>query len=273
VDAVRAALATAEEPRHEAWASLQNGWRLTRDRPVDYARLLPQLMHAAELAGTSVIPDFRSVLRAARVHEELRVQAMGPVCRDALEGANGERIVLRGVALSHTVYDHPAFRHCHDLDLLVPRAARSATHPSGLPVSQHTALFGSIRATAGWAEVEPEAVVAEVAGVPARILAPADALVHICVHAATNGVPHSPMWCVDAALVLRRYPDLDWDRVVQRARQWRVALHTFRTLRWLRARLAVPVRASALARLLPPSVTEDPARFRRRLRRSVGGHA
>jgi hypothetical protein len=266
---VLACIATPERPNHHAWTALAHKWQMLREPAIARAGLLPQLMHASELVGVALDPEVRSVLRAARTHEELRIQAWTPACREALSESGRQWLVLRGMALSHTVYDHPALRHCHDLDLLVPGAARSDTHDSGLPIRRHSTLFGPFERAVTWADVQSGAVTAQVAGVQSRVLAPADGLVHICVHAGTNGCPHSPLWCVDAALLIRNNSPLDWDHVVARTRQWKVALHAYRSLNWLRKSLGVAVPPNTLTALRLQAMSEAGRRLKRLLARSI----
>lgn len=261
-DLLRACLATRERPRREAWAALAGSWELLRDPVIRRAGLMAQLAHASELAGIELDPEVRSMLRTARVHEELRLEALAPACREHLEGVDRDAIVLRGLALSHTVYDDPALRHCHDLDLLVPGPGGQELHPSGLPISRHVSLFGPGAPPVLWAEVSGGAVEAEVAGAAARVLPAPEALVHVCVHGSHRGWAHSPLWCLDAALLIRRSPALDWDRVVRRARDWAVAAPAHRALRWLRDGLGVEVPDAPLAGLSRRGVL---ARGRRRL--------
>lgn len=238
---LRACLATREDPREDAWAELGDPIAVLRIDAVRRAGLMAQLLHAATLAGVTLDSGVRSRLRAARVHEDLRLAATAPACRAAIDDGP---IVLRGVAFAHTIYDEPALRHCHDLDLLVGEGAGTTVHEGGFPVSRHRSLL--LRVAVGVDDVDT--VGARVAGMPARVLAPADALVHTCAHAVTHGVPGSPLWPLDAALLVRGTPALDWDRVAGRAIAWRCAADVGSALDWLRRRLAVPV---------PPSLPRD----------------
>jgi hypothetical protein len=191
----------------------------------------------------------RSVLRVARVREELRMASVADACRDSLAQAGEEAIVLRGIALAYGSYDAPELRHCHDLDLLVMTGAGSTTHESGFAASAHTSLFASPRSRVSFDEVERDTVAVEICGVRTRVLQPADALVHLCAHAAMDGQPFSPLWCVDAGVFIRKAEVLDWDRVIDRAKAWNVAAATGETLTLLHDRLGVRVPGEALRAL------------------------
>ena len=203
-----------------------------KDGEVQRAGLLALLLHAAEECDVAIEPSLRGRLRAARLHTELRLEKISPVLRETLTAEDA--IVLRGIALAHTVYPHPALRHCHDLDLLTARRSDPSVHPSGFPITRHTSLFPAPRV--GWPEVEPVVVEAEVAGVRAQVLHPADALVHVCAHAAARGRNQSPLWCIDAAMLMRSGVDLD--RVRQTAKRWGVTRATARGLDYVRRLLA-----------------------------------
>jgi hypothetical protein len=190
----------------------------------------------------------RSLCRAARVHEELRLAALGPSLGNALAALGGRPVVLRGVALGHTVYDHPALRHCHDIDLLVPRDAVTAIGDGGFPVSGHRRLLAVAPVQVGWAEVLGQTIEIHVEGVTAHALSPSIELIGVCVHAATSGRPHSLLWTIDAALLIRA-GNVAWEGVVNQAREWRVDSHAAKTLAWLRAHLDVPVPPEVVAAL------------------------
>jgi hypothetical protein len=208
-----------------------------------------------------LIPGLRSRLRAARLHEDLRIPATARACREAL---GGDVVVLRGIALAYTVYDDPALRHCHDLDLLVRAGAGREQHEDGFPVSRHLSLFAPWRLGVGFDDVAADTVPTAVAGTAARVLPPAEAVVHTCAHAATLGIPHSPLWAVDAALLVRRTPELDWDRVAARARGWRCAGVVADALSWLRREVGVAVPAQCVRDLRTGGLSRLAQRVARR---------
>jgi hypothetical protein len=101
--------------------------------------------------------------------------------------------------------------------------------------------------------VRRRVVPADLAGEPAHILAPEDAILQSAIHTAINHqMSMSPLrGLVDIALLARHYP-IDWNVVVQRAREWRVA-----SALWLVLSLTVDLagleEAAASAQQLQPS--------------------
>ena len=248
-DLISACLATAEDPRLGAWAILAEVPEILRDPAVRRAGLMPQLLHAADISGVELAPEVRSVLRVASVREELRTAAVAEACREFLDLDGGQAIVLRGVALAYSVYDSPELRHCHDLDVLLRTTLPASAHASGFQTSAHVSLFSSPRRRVSFEDVAPVTIRAEIAGVPARVMAPAEALVHLCAHPAIAGQLRNPLWCVDAGLLIKRSEALDWERVVDRAVAWNVAAVTGQALGLLHHRLDLPVPATALRAL------------------------
>jgi hypothetical protein len=78
-------------------------------------------------------------------------------------------------------------------------------------------------------------------GVPTRILSPADNLLHICGHASYCTSRESLLWVSDSWFIIDRYPDLDWDVLLDYARQSHLALQLSVTLGYLAEKLNAPV--------------------------------
>ena len=84
--------------------------------------LLPLLHEGIRRNGCGVDKPLRDYLGIARLREELRDELIREICAavlSALADADVHFIVLRGIALSETVYQHPSLRHCHGIDILV----------------------------------------------------------------------------------------------------------------------------------------------------------
>ena len=82
----------------------------------------------------------------------------------------------------------------------------------------------------------------EVAGQPARALAPADNLLHLCVHLAFHLIMGSPSFVqlVDLMVFAGR-PELDWDDFLARAAELRASGYAYAALRLAADTLAAPV--------------------------------
>jgi hypothetical protein len=186
-------------------------------------------------------------LRAARVREQLRTEAVQQVCSNALTiiGNTGATpIVLKGVAMAETVYPEPSTRHCHDLDILLThdgfdsavaalsRAgfARVESPPSAsvesvwmvdgsrFPLGLHASLYRVAAWNAASLDVMSESVVSTITGVEARVLTPGDSLLHVCCSGLAAGSWFSPCWTADACFLLRKHGDaIDWSELVERA--------------------------------------------------------
>jgi hypothetical protein len=265
-----------------AWES----WRAQMGDPVaavgrngpSAGTLLPLLLSSVRRNGVDAPPDLLTVLRAAHYREELRSTTVVGICGEAISAlaAGGiSAIVLKGVALAETVYDDRALRHCHDVDILVRRGelARAArmladagfgpidgsanrplgdvklVHGRGLPVELHTRPFRPPSNDAWVAALWSRSREALIAGVSARVLSPADSLLHVCGQAAYSSSRASLLWVCDAWYVIARHPDLDWDVLLEGAVAAHLALPLYTTLRYLATELDAPIPPAVLRRL------------------------
>jgi hypothetical protein len=75
-------------------------------------------------------------------------------------------------------------------------------------------------------------------------LSAADQLVHICAHGLRWDETPTVRWAADAMAILNGAgSELEWDRVVERSRAWRVTVAVSQALTWLREFLEAPVPA------------------------------
>jgi hypothetical protein len=223
------------------------------------------------------------------LHTERRVASAAAALRE-LEGAGLRPLVLKGLALSHLFYPHPALRTMGDIDLLLSpeefEPARKALEnlgwrlASALPASRIAHLHGLAYERTGDPELDLHAHALleccsrdadrgffaraghfELAGLPARTLSPADHLLCVCVHGMRWSVAPAIHWAADAAMILRRVREkLDWDVLVAEARDRDLALPVAHALGLVRDELGVEVDEMALAELKRGS-----AGWRRRL--------
>jgi hypothetical protein len=241
-----------DESGREAWTRL----RAPLSDPLDVLRgprahlrgLGPLLYEALRRDETG--PEDRtllSVLRAASVREEARERTLRAVVAQALRETDAP-VVLKGAALADLAYPRVFERHTHDLDLWGARD-EARPHPSGTAIVVHRHLFRLPWYREAQDAMRSRVVGAEVAGVPARVLAPADMLAHVCVHAFSLGGRNVAHWVPDAWFALRRVPDAGWEELAVTAEHGRLALPLACTLGWLSDALGAPVPPSVLAAL------------------------
>jgi hypothetical protein len=184
----------------------------------------------------------------------------------SLKGAGIEVLVLKGAALALVHYHDVGARPMDDVDLLVApgrldaavgvlgqggwhRVASEGAVAGPLQYGKHLrdsegneldvhayALMQSADDQDLWESRVPM----EVMGAAASTLAPADQLLHVCVHGQRWEGTSTARWAADAMAILRS-SQLDWDRVVERARARRVSVAVGHALSWLREALSAEV--------------------------------
>ena len=202
---------------------------------------------------------------------------------DVLDAAGVPWLVVKGPVLAEVVYPASGLRWYGDIDLVVPRerfadaveALREAggriedqnlirvrtelagqlnlSTPGGSALDLHWhVLFGfRDRARSG---IEMEAVFARSVEVQlgdraVRTFDPVDSLLHIAMHACSEGGDRL-VWLKDVDQVVRRLQP-DWDDVIDRAREWRVAGAAGLMLGRAARTIGTPVPAGVLGQLLP----------------------
>lgn len=275
---LRAVLYRGEEGRR-AWEDWLRCVVTPREAIGDEQKgLLPLLYVAAARNRVEPDPEVASWLRAAYFREELRGNGYRRILAEtlaALSGQVGRVVVLAGCALSDTVYADACSRHSHGIELLLrpddfPRAAlclrdigfrparrghlyrpapraSSWIHASGLPLDLYAGIFRTGRGVASpealWERARP------LPGWEAAMLAPEDALLHVCARAARSGSRTSLRWACDAWLLLDRRRDLDWDLFLSVTRGARLGLPLSVLARYLAEDLAAPVPDDVLTSL------------------------
>jgi hypothetical protein len=240
-------------------------------------RLLPLLYRRLLLNEVPVEKAFMRRLRAAMAYEELRGQTYQRHARSALTAlmeAEVPFLLLKGAALVGTVYGEWSLRHCHNVDLWIPapywvaasHALRKAgfsslrtawdsrgmvvfVHDSGLPLALRNRLFPIDYYRPPMEELVGRARLCEIAGVPVRVLAPADTLLHVCGHAACSPGRDTLRWACDAYQVLKHHPSLDWDALLETARRGRLALPLRAMFGYLTESLDAPIPHAVMQRL------------------------
>ena len=296
---LKAALLSGDEARSAfaQWAVSVDFDRLDKGS----FRLLPALhLNLKELGVTHALtPRLLSVYRSTWYRNQILLDRAASVIR-RLAQHGIDSVLLKGAALASGAYGDPGARPMSDADLLVRkkdvRAAVALLCESGWnpwpPVSSrrfesyfttkhaaafrdgegreldlHWHLFFRDRAGAADESVWERSRIVRLGDGPARILSPADLLLHVVVHGCESSPIPPIRWVADAYGILRHSPDLDWDLVVESARVRRFVLAMLDGLEYLVRVLRAPVPPEALRalRTIPVSRLEEEDRVLRAL--------
>jgi putative nucleotidyltransferase-like protein len=277
----------------ESGAQAWQKWRCEIPTPAAFLRqekggvkgLLALLFDSLQTNGVIVEGEFRTYLRTAYLRDELRSQTYSWICRnviDALASAGIPAALLKGAALAETCYKRPSLQHAHYLDILIKsndldRAAKvlrpqgftrasfrwehegvELLHPSGLPLVLHRRMFRlpiySISMEEIWARSRTE----KINGIPTRILCSLDNLLHICGSVFDAERYNSLRWVCDAWFLIQRYPNLDWNLLLECARRSRTALPLFVTMGYLAGSLEAPIPTGFLRALHTATSNANP---------------
>jgi hypothetical protein len=264
----QAALLEGERAR-DAWRRWKQIDSLTA---VDYeARALLPLLYRNVLA---VEPDDPAlpVLKGAYKHAWFQNQRQLTRAAHALRilgDAGFETLLLKGAALTIQCYRDHGLRPMADVDVLVrtDRArdaaellCRSGWRQAVGPAlaAQMPILPGTLFLDGGGGKVDlhwhslwspsreddfwDAAVPIVIAGAPTLGQCPADHLLQVCVHGVWSGGRQPVRWLADAMIVLRSSEtELDWDRLVARARARGLTLPMAAALRCLRELVAAAI--------------------------------
>ena len=240
---------------------------------------LPLLFRALRIHEIKIDAALLTILRTAVIREELRTNAYNNICRDVFSifTVNEIPMIVRGgVALADTVYPDRALRHSH-IDVLIPDtkmnratglllsagfkavnlALSKFEHASGLHLELHTRLFqipyDNLPSAEIWARSQSRAV----AGMPARVLALSDSLLHVCGHASYSTSRQSLRWVSDAWFIIDRHRDLDWELFIECAERSHLAIPLSVMLGYLAESLDAPIPAMVLDRLCAAAFQAD----------------
>lgn len=215
--------------------------------------LAPMLYWQLNRQGVNLnLPEWQT-LRAARtqaLRDYLQRQAAFQTFSNALERANIPAIWLKGFALAHIVYPHPILRPMRDLDVLVPYAQRE----QALAIAQELGyvldvwpLSDAVQEMSHHYHLRSSVVVElhyRLLGVRSKMLTPEQltwfwtqtesfqhddlhftlfqpeaTLLYLAVHAILQHGEFELLLqrYLDLYLLLKKYPQLDWTRIVERA--------------------------------------------------------
>jgi hypothetical protein len=248
--------------------------------------LLPFVESSLNTKGIDAGKAFHTYARVALVREELRSKIYGEILAEvlgALEAARIPVVLVKGGALSATVYPQPSMRHNHAIDLLVEPAHMAAAgtvlsqvkfkrraaeaygdafhrdfrHTSGLALGLHSQLFFLPHFAMPMNDIRARTRQFQIGAQRVSVLSPEDSLVHVCGHAAYSRARANLRWACDAYFLLQKNPAFDWRIVADTAAAARVTLPVVVLLRWLNAFLGAPLPAERLAELEARSRTID----------------
>jgi hypothetical protein len=257
-------------------------------RPLLYERL-------SAVASSMGVPDAVLVpLRESFLMNSLRNGVLYRDLRAVLEVFQQQSIpviVLKGAHLAQLVYKSIGSRQMADTDLLVRpddlRRAAEALLAGGYacelepgtieawriqhPGSHHLPYFtnpphprielhwtiGAPPSSREAPDVWAEAGSAHIAGVITQVLSPEDLLIHLCLHSRRHWFSQGLRPVCDLSAAVRHYQgDLNWSKVVAKARAWRAERWVHLGL-WLgKTLLQAPVPEAALTALQPDGLED-----------------
>jgi hypothetical protein len=260
-------------------------WQVALEFAVRHG-LAPLFYSGTAVMDLAVPGTVRTKLRARYLSASLFVEThLEPLLEQLLgelAARNLEPIVLKGGALAYLVYPTPAHRSMLDIDLLLPgNQVRRASDvlfelgfrtkdadPEGpnhlrpyylpgcpLSVELHYRVVEPRPFTFGPRDIAARSQIQNIAGREARVLAPADSLLHVCAHLAAHRYRSYPLrGLVDIMAMTTRWEDkLDWDFFLESVRRSGAASAVYWALSLSRLWLGARVPSLVLSRLEPPA--------------------
>ena len=264
----------------------ESAWReWLKGNSVDYLdaasyRLVPLLCHnLSERADT--IPEYprlKGIFRYFWARHQQMLRHWRPIVQSLIE-SDIPVILSKGAALNITAYGQSALRPMEDIDVLVPHS-QALEAIRILEGAGWTSLFRNHYRLVEWAhachfagpgdaqldlhwhllhsDCRPEADTAfwersektSWNGLEVRVLGPTDQLLHTCEHGARYNIIAPIRWLADAYLVLRQSKsEIDWDLLVETAREKDIALPAYETLEYLKSEFSADIPEEVLKKL------------------------
>ena len=235
----------------DSWRSFRSGWDPDAPTQEQY-RLFGMIADRLE----QIQPDddrigmFRGVRRLTAVHTMTNLRRLDEHLR-IFDQLDIEPVVLKGTALSLTVYQSLGQRWFADIDLLVApsewdRVADVYKHDGWTPTHDDFGGNHGVNLLRGGEVLDLHRLVHSEIVLPGRIdqtmselattvsdrslpsgrhvqvLAPTDALLHTLVHGTQRLLPHNLRWIVDAERLIDQC-EIDWRRLIHLARTFRLS--------------------------------------------------
>ena len=234
------------------------------------------------------LPRIKGVYRQSWYKNKMLFHRGAQLLRQ-LQAVGVKTLLLKGAALSKFYYEDDGARAMTDFDFLVPAAQAGVTdgilkqsdwraktvYPvfgrnyriasaslalplmhaccfadrDGHEVDLHWNLFFERRHRQAddefWANARP----IEFEGVPTLMLDATDQLFHVCVHGAEWNAMPPCRWVADALMIIRRAPQIEWQRMAIQAERLRLVPALRETLTYLQSVFGVQAPSSVLQRL------------------------
>jgi hypothetical protein len=288
-------------------------------------RLLPLVFRnlAAHGYQGAQFGTLRGIHRQAWSRNQVLFHQVRPFLEEA-RAAGTPLLLLKGAALAFQVYPDAGCRPMSDVDVLVPasaarglwekvesagwraacwrprtlhesyfrfRHAMDFESPQGGRVDLHWHALSLCCHSRGdelfWQNAEP----LEFQGLPVQTCSPTAHLLNLCAHGIVWNNAPPVRWIADAVLLLRRFPNPEWGRLVEASAALDIVPYMLRALAFLRSHFDVPVPVETLRLLERISISaavaaefgresepfaartarEDLLAFYARWRRSLGG--
>lgn len=246
------------------------------DEPIGEARLLPAVCRNLSAHGEAPDAALKRAA-AASMGAAARFASATAAALRALDDASVPALALKGAALREGFYQGSGARPMSDIDILVPEAriedaltalegagwrggadrrwlatpshAGTLRSSSGLSLDLHRHALYEARFREANDLFFAHSVPVEIEGVKARRMGASDQLLHSLVHGLRWSIARSPIWVLDAAMILRSR-EVEAAAVAERARFLRLTWAMLEGLRIAGAILDLGPDASAVRRAL-----------------------
>lgn len=169
---------------------------------------------------------------------------------DVFNQAGVEVILLKGMALVHTIYPNMALRPMYDIDILIHKNDFSQAkekleglgyfnsayypedfHHDGMMVDVHWEFLNTTRVRSrgksyaidleqAWISALP----VEINGCKAKVLSPEYALMELCLHLAFHHGLKGLLWFSDIARLIEHYKEeIDWQEFIEKCAEYKIA--------------------------------------------------
>jgi hypothetical protein len=277
---LKAALLSGDEAifAWRQWSEIVNidrlDWGEVKLLPLLYHNLKQNGIAESQIPGI-----FKGMYRRTWAENKLRFHHAGNMLSHFV-AAGIPTIVLKGAVISSHYYQDYGLRPMTDFDFLVPidrvkesiellrqndwqpipsigidhfktkefdqnytylSHGRGFTNCQKQEVDLHWHILNSSLAVNADCDFWERARSIEIARIQTLMLDPADQLLHICAHGARWNFVTPIRWVADSMIIIQRYPDLDWERLIKQATKHRLMLPMQATLQFLATHLAAPI--------------------------------